>query len=359
IEITSLPEKTTYTEGETLDLTGLVVTAHYSDGSLAGVANYYANPMNGALLGVIGAQTVTISYSEEGVTKTASFSVTVEAVPVVLTGIEITSLPEKTTYTEGETFDLTGLVVTAVYSDGNSAGVANYSTNPVNSALLGTIGAQTVTVSYTEEGVTKTASFIITVEAVPEPPIMLENPFPDIEEGDLFYGDIIYVYSKGLMIGTGVDQPLFSPDMLLTRGMVITVLYRMAGSPNVSGLDNPFSDVAGGVWYAEAMIWAAHNGLLAGYSSVLGLPEEEITREDMVILLLRYADFAKMNLPVIREDAGFSDEADVSEYAKSAVERAYCLGIINVKNGNRIDAQGKTTRAEFAAIVRGMLEAGK
>jgi hypothetical protein len=91
-----------------------------------------------------------------------------------------------------------------------------------------------------------------------------ENPFADIKSSDWFYGDVEYVTTDNLMFGTSTEPMLFSPNMTLTRGMVVTVLYRIAGSPDVSGLTNPFDDVDEGKWYTDAVKWATTNGIVSG-----------------------------------------------------------------------------------------------
>ena len=167
IAVTSDPTKTAYVEGDALDLAGLIVMANYNDGSSKVVTEYTTSPANGAVLGTIGNQTVTVSYTDNGVTENATLTVKVEAVPVILSGISLTARPTITTYTEGDALSLAGMVVTATYSDGSSKAVTGFTTNPDNGTVLNTIGDRTVTVSYTEGGVTRTANFSVTVRAVP------------------------------------------------------------------------------------------------------------------------------------------------------------------------------------------------
>jgi len=162
IAVTTPPDKITYTTGETLDLTGLVVTAAYSDGSTHTVTGYDTSPAEGTTLDTAGTVTVTVSYTEDGVTETDTFDVTVHE-PVVLTSIAVTTLPDKVTQRMGRPLDFTGLVVTATYSDGSSHTVTGYTTSPAEGTTLYILGARTVTVSYTEDGITKTATFGITV----------------------------------------------------------------------------------------------------------------------------------------------------------------------------------------------------
>ena len=165
ISVTTQPTKTTYTVGETLSLSGMGVTATYSNGSSGVVTGCTTSPASGTTLSTPGSQTVTVSYTKNGETKTTSFNVTVNAASAALSSIAVTTQPTETTYTAGETLDLTGMVITATYSDSSTGAVAGYSTNPANGATLSTPGSQAVTVSYTENGVTKTTSFNVTVNS--------------------------------------------------------------------------------------------------------------------------------------------------------------------------------------------------
>lgn len=154
IAITTPPAKTTYVSGETFNPAGMVVTATYSNGATLKATGYSFNP-DTALTD--GTTSVTIEYTEGGVTKTAE-----QAITVVhrLTKIEITAQPTKKVYEYGDSFQSAGMVVKATYSDGATANVTGYSCSPT---LLSTVGTQTITVSYTENGVTKTATTSVTV----------------------------------------------------------------------------------------------------------------------------------------------------------------------------------------------------
>lgn len=154
IAITMPPAKTTYVSGETFNPAGMVVTATYSNGATLKATGYSFSP-DTALTD--GTTSVTIEYTEGGVTKTAE-----QAITVVhrLESISITTKPTKTTYEYGDSFQSAGMVVKATYSDGATANVTGYSCSPT---LLSTVGTQTITVSYTENGVTKTATTSVTV----------------------------------------------------------------------------------------------------------------------------------------------------------------------------------------------------
>jgi hypothetical protein len=154
-----------YTQGETLNLASLAVTANYSDGSSAAVTNYTANPANGATLTATGDITVTITYTEGGVTQNGTFTVTVSAPPVIFTGITLNTNSVKKFYNQNDTLNLAGLTVTANYSDNTSKTVTGYTASPADGADLTTAGFTPVTVTYTEDGVTRTATFTVSVHA--------------------------------------------------------------------------------------------------------------------------------------------------------------------------------------------------
>ena len=161
IAVTTAPTKTTYTAGENFDPAGMVVTATYSDSSTAAVTGYTVTDGNSLTAGTT---SVTISYTEGGLTKTCTQAITVNAAPKTLSSIAVTTEPTKTTYTAGENFDPAGMVVTATYSDSSTAAVTSYTVTDGNNL---TAGKSTVTISYTEGGLTKTCTQAITVNAAP------------------------------------------------------------------------------------------------------------------------------------------------------------------------------------------------
>jgi len=200
-----------------------------------------------------------------------------------------------------------------------------------------------------------------TAEPSPNPaptsiPIEWQNPFADVKSSDWFYGAVEYVFTNDLMMGTSTDPLLFSPSATVTRGMVVTVLYRAAGSPDVTGRTNPFNDVAEDKYYTNAVIWAAANGIVSGYEDGRYGPEDNITREQLTAILNNYSESAGIILPVTREYVSFSDDADIAIYAKEAIEQFFKSGIINGKSGNLFDPKGSATRAELATMLKGLLK---
>ena len=187
--------------------------------------------------------------------------------------------------------------------------------------------------------------------AKPAAPVGL--PFADVSGSDWFYNDVRYVYEKGIMDGTGADR--FSPNAPLTRAMIVTILYRMAGSPSVSG-SSDFTDVAASKWFAKAVAWAAANGIVNGYGSGLFGPNDPVTREQLAAILYRYAVYGGMTAVTLEENlGGFADTAQLSAYAIQAMNWAVGQGLIN-GSGSNLVPKAQATRAQVAAIIHRYLE---
>ena len=187
--------------------------------------------------------------------------------------------------------------------------------------------------------------------ARPAAPVGL--PFADVSSSDWFYNDVRYVYEKGIMDGTGADR--FSPNAPLTRAMIVTILYRMAGSPSVSG-SSDFTDVAAGKWFAKAVAWAAANGIVNGYGSGLFGPNDPVTREQLAAILYRYTAYCKASTTMNGDNlASFTDLSTVSGYALESMN--WAVGEKLLKGANsKLDPKANATRAQVAAIIHRYLE---
>ena len=179
------------------------------------------------------------------------------------------------------------------------------------------------------------------------------NPFADVSEKDWFYGDVMFVCENGLMLGT--SKALFSPHGTATRGMMATILWRMEGSPAPKG-KNSFTDVVAGKWYADAITWAAENGIFAGYGKDKFGPDDSITREQLAAIFYRYADYKGYDLTVKGNLDTFKDADKITDYAKTAMQWAVGSGLVKGKSGNLLDPQGTATRAEIAAMLHRFIE---
>lgn len=181
-----------------------------------------------------------------------------------------------------------------------------------------------------------------------------ESPFRDIAEDDWFYSDVVYAYECELMNGIAANE--FAPNAPLSRAMCATVLYRMAGKPDTAGLSLPFSDVADGEWYTEAVKWAYAGNIVKGHGNGTFAPQDNITRAQLATMLLRFANYGLFEIPGDKEWTAFLDSDSVPQYAKGAVYMLYRAGIINGKPGNVFAPNADTTRAEVAAMIRRFAE---
>jgi len=137
--------------------------------------------------------------------------------------------------------------------------------------------------------------------------------------------------------------------------MVVTVLHRMAGEPaaGTAAADLPaFVDVRSGAWYADAVFWAAGNGIVEGYGAGRFGPNEMITRQDLAVVLARYAEFAGMEMPAVRAFEEFNDAHMIAGHAVEAVRGAFVAGIVNGRGNGMFDPTARATRAEFAAMLQ-------
>ena len=188
---------------------------------------------------------------------------------------------------------------------------------------------------------------------VDENPNTGANPFTDVSEKDWFYGDVMFVYENGLMLGT--SKTLFSPHGTAMRGMMATILWRMEGSPAPKG-KNSFTDVEAGKWYADAITWTAENGIFAGYGKDKFGPDDPITREQLAAIFYRYADYKGYDLTVKGNPDTFKDADKITDYAKTAMQWTVGSGLMKGKSGNLLDPQGTATRAEIAAMLHRFIE---
>jgi len=186
-----------------------------------------------------------------------------------------------------------------------------------------------------------------------ENPDIVVNPFTDVSEKDWFYNDAMFVYKNGLMLGT--SKTLFSPHGTVTRGMMATILWRMEGSLAPKG-ENSFTDVEAGRWYADAITWAAENGIFAGYSMDKFGPDDPITREQLTAIFYRYADYKGYKLTVTGNLDKFEDADKITDYANTVMQWAVGNGLIKGKAETLLDPQGTATRAEIAAMLHRFVE---
>ena len=174
--------------------------------------------------------------------------------------------------------------------------------------------------------------------------------FDDVTEWDWYHSAVHSVYENGMMSGT--CETAFSPDMDTSRGMIVTVLHRLEGTPAAGASD--FSDVPREEYFAKAVDWAYENGVVSGYggneSGTFG-PNNPITREQLASILYRYAQKKGMDMTVRGDLSGFADQGDISDYARESVAWAVGVGLISGMGDGTIAPGGSATRAQAATIL--------
>lgn len=197
--------------------------------------------------------------------------------------------------------------------------------------------------------------------ADPVPPAEEEQPLPQPEEPkagsaydsytDLaarswYREDVEFILEMGLM--NGVGEASFAPDGAMTRGQLVTILYRAAGSPDVSGLTNPFVDVKASAWYGKAVLWGAANGIVRGVSADRFAPNDNITREQIATLLYRYDRAAPLNRDCLK---GYQDVSAIGSYAMDAMNWAVGNGIMNGTSDVTLSPGATATRVQTAVLL--------
>ena len=176
--------------------------------------------------------------------------------------------------------------------------------------------------------------------------------FSDVTPGAWYTDAVQYAYDNGLMTGTSVTT--FEPNTTTTRGMIVSMLHRLEGSPAVGIAD--FSDVAGGDWYADPVAWAASEGIVGGYGDGTFGPNDPITREQMASILYRYADYKGLDVSARASLDAYSDADSVSPWASDVMSWAVSEGIISGMTEDTLAPQGTATRAQVAAMFQRFLE---
>ncbi len=184
----------------------------------------------------------------------------------------------------------------------------------------------------------------------PEPTEPEVPVFNDIQAGSWYEDSVNFMVEQGLMNGVGNDR--FNPTGNVTRAMLVTILYRAAGSPSVEGMKNPFTDVPQ-AWYTDAVIWAADCGVVTGVKPDRFNPDGNITREQIATILYRYegSPEAPDTLPA------FADNRDISNYALKPMNWAIENGLINGVGGGKLAPRNTATRAQIATILARYLQA--
>lgn len=252
------------------------------------------------------------------------------------------------------TTDPAGGVVYAVSADTSVATVSDTD----GKVVVTGVKAGTTTVTLGVEGGKGTAEVAITVtsgyhgggggssSSSGNKPTTSTMSFADVKEGDWFYDFVKKAFDKGLMKGT--SETTFEPAANTSRVMVATVLYRLAGEKK-SSAKNPFTDVAAGTWYTDAVIWAAEKGIVTGYDETTFGVNDDITREQLAVMLYRYANSPKVD--EVAAMADFTDVDAISDWAADAMRWAVKEGIILGRGNGTLDPKGVASRAEVCTML--------
>ena len=176
-------------------------------------------------------------------------------------------------------------------------------------------------------------------------------PFTDIYEGDWYADCAEFAYDYSLFSGT--SDSLFSPNMTMTRAMMVQVLYNYEEPEEASA--SGFSDVAADAWYADAVGWAAENDIVSGMGNGRFAPEQNVSREQAAVILYNYCSYADFDLPQSKAYLSFSDQSRISSWAAEAVQFMYCGEVINGRTDGSFDPGGNASRAEVASMFMNLL----
>lgn len=206
--------------------------------------------------------------------------------------------------------------------------------------------------SESSSGADKDKSSVVSeLHSVPED-TEWNNPFSDVDIKDWYYDSVAFVLRKGIF--SGLSQNIFAPDAAMTRGMLVTVLHRMAGEPAVNENEH-FVDVAKGSWYENAVNWAATNKIISGVGAGRFMPDAPVTREQIAVILYNYNVKINKNDTVTTSQNvldRFLDKDKVSKWAVEGISWAVASKLVSGKTGNMLDAANNATRAEVAAILQ-------
>ncbi len=352
IAVTTPPDKTEYAEGESFDPTGMVVTATYGDGSTAEITDYtdYTYEPTGAL--TPDDTEITITYTENGVTKTVTVSITVRAAyTVTFDPNGGTGVMDPVSVVEGQEYVLPKCTFRA------PAGkrFAGWDKGKVGDTIEIT-GDVVLTARWVTD-FSEPTNPVVEPGTHPQPGTHPSEDFVDVDPDEWYVDGIDYVLEHGLMEGVGGNR--FDPEGTLTRGMMVTILYRLEGSPGVVG-EAPFTDVAPGAWYFNAVLWAAGNDIVLGYGDGRFGPADPLTRQQLAAILYRYAGMKGYD--VSKGESGdlsaYTDASQVAEYAVPPMRWVCGEELLRIV-GRRLEPAAYATRGLVADMLMRFAELKK
>jgi len=253
---------------------------------------------------------------------------------------ELVGLTDATCTAEGYTGDIVCSVCGEVFAEGEVIPALGHTKE-----LVGAVEATCTEDGYTGDQVCTVCGEIVEQGEV-IPAHCPSKTFSDLNPDQWYHEAVDYVLKHGLMNGVAADT--FAPNGTLTRAQLVTILYRLEGEPSVEGLVNPFTDVAEGQWYTDAIIWAADAGVVNGVTKTVFNPNGAITREQIATILYRYAGSEKVEDNCL---ADFADAGKVSAYAVDAMNWAVANGLITGMDETTLAPTATATRAQIATIL--------
>jgi hypothetical protein len=173
------------------------------------------------------------------------------------------------------------------------------------------------------------------------------EPYDDVDTSKWYHESVDYAVSNGLMEGTG--DTTFEPNTNATRAMLVTILHRLEGEPDAGALT--FADVASDTWYSDAVAWANETGIVEGYSEDIFAPNDNVTREQMVTILYRYAKYKGYDVSGQADLTTFTDSSSVSSWASDAMAWAVDAQLVEGMSNGKLEPTGTATRAQIATIL--------
>lgn len=411
ITVTKQPAKTAYKAGDFFDPTGMEITAVYSSGRTEVVTDYTYAPnrelttTDSAMTITYGGKTVALpitvsSGSQGGGSQKQTITVTFTLMGDSKHGDngEVHTLKNRTLETwiarTSVTVDKDAYVIDVIAKALSMAGIpyengGNYISsvrgleefdNGGNSGWMYTLNGNHSDLGVEEQRIKQGDSIVFhytddyTKEqgsekwnsgsssgttTTPTTPTTPANPVPDkamsftdVKSNDWYYSSVRYAYDNGLF--SGVSHDSFGPGDSMDRSMLATVLYSLDGKPAAG--KSGFADVADGAWYADAVAWAAEHGIVSGVGGGAFTPGGTITREQLAVMLYRYAQYKGYDVSKTADLSGYADQDKLSDWAAQAVQWACGSGLMNGRSAAQLAPEGTLTRAEAATMLKAFCE---
>ena len=345
--------KLEYTSGDRLDLSGTVVTAYYTDGSseVLSYTDVDFSPEHGTVLELrMDGTVITAAYGSK-TTETDALTVHPKPFPQLdnwsLALMQLYSRKYVITASAGEG----GSISPAGTAEVRYEQSAHYAITPCEGYVTADVLVDGVSVGAVSSYTFTSVKEHHTIEAVFKP----VNPITDLSEADACYDAAMYLYEKGIMIGMDLEKGIYGTHTGLSRAMIVTILWRMEGSPVVNYLMR-FEDVQPEQWYTEAVRWAASEGIVKGYSDTRFGTADSLTREQMAVILYRYAQSEGYAVFAEGDLSSFEDAGKISAWAQDAMKWAVGNELLQIADDGALHPQDTATRAQAAIMLMWFFE---